>query len=217
MPQFLLDTNAASDILRAQPEPTDFIDWLERNVNDCFLSAITLHELEFGVARLALRKAAEDRLRSAELARVNGELILMFAGRILPVRDFTLVRAGTLRARAQKICGNDIGLADAIVAATADIRGLFVVTRNAYQLCATGVRVIDGRNFLPSLEWALSTDAPMTYVRALRAHAQKIPPATGRKCQFGPELDHGRRDAPEKGRLALEITAGSRHIKPDPS
>lgn len=172
MLQFLLDTNVLCDVTNAQPEPTELIQWLEDHVDDCFLSAITLHELEFGVAQLALRKSPEDRLRASKYMSLNRELILLFSGRVLSVGEYILFRAAALRARASRTCG-DIGIADAIIAATAEKSGLHVVTRNVVQLSATGVDVIDSGNLLSSLEKARSLQHKAGRFRSVRDLAQK--------------------------------------------
>lgn len=172
MLRFLLDTNVLCDIVKAQPEPVDLIQWLEDHVDDCFLSAITIHEMEFGTAQLAVRKSPEDRLRASKYMSLNRELFVLFSGRVLSVGEYVLFRAAALRAKATRICG-DIGMADAIIAATAEKSGLCVMTRNIYQLSATGVRVVDSGDLLPSLARLSSCPYGEGKFRSIRNMAQK--------------------------------------------
>jgi predicted nucleic acid-binding protein len=48
---YLLDTNAVSEIMKPEPEPSVF-SWLEEHEHDCFVSAISIGEIERGIALL---------------------------------------------------------------------------------------------------------------------------------------------------------------------
>jgi predicted nucleic acid-binding protein len=90
-----------------------------------FISVITLAELRYGVERMA---AASRRSRLEQWLR--DELPLRFEGRILPV-DVDVAEAwGTTLSRSEA-AGRPIGAMDAFLAATAEIRRLTLVTRNA--------------------------------------------------------------------------------------
>ena len=55
MKGFLLDTNVISMLAPARTkEPNEFLDWLERTgaAGKIFLSVVTIHEIEKGVALL---------------------------------------------------------------------------------------------------------------------------------------------------------------------
>lgn len=188
--RFLLDTNVLSDVISRVPEPVDLLRWLDDNAHLCFVSAISVHELEFGAARLALKKSVEDRLQAANYLRWNTHLLTMFSGRILLVKQHTLLRAAALRARAGQL-GGDIGLADAIIAATADILGLYVVTRNARHFHPTGVPVIDTDHFAESLRSALlipKTQSRFSAIRNEVRHPYQLKQEANRKAH-GPAPD----------------------------
>ena len=94
------------------------------NEDRVFVSVVTITELRYGVARLATGKRRE---------RLDGwlrkDLISRFEGRILPV-DLRIGDAcGRLMARSEST-GRPIEARDAFIAATAEVHGLTLVTRN---------------------------------------------------------------------------------------
>jgi toxin FitB len=140
---YLLDTNAVSEWVKPWPDP-GFVAWLDDVDEDrTYLSVITLGELRKGVERLA------DGRRRDRLDRwLTGELPERFGGRVLPVDAVVADEWGRLLARAE-CAGSAVDGADALIAATAKVHGLQVVTRNVRHFAATGVDVIcpwqDGR------------------------------------------------------------------------
>jgi toxin FitB len=121
---FLLDTNVVSEWTKPRPNP-GVIQWLEEVDEDAvFLSVVTFAELRHGVERLpagARRKRLDEWLRS--------ELPLRFEGRIAPVDGAVADEWGRLVAR-HEAGGRPIQAMDALVAATAQVHGLTLVTRN---------------------------------------------------------------------------------------
>lgn len=103
------------------------------STDDLFLSAITIGEIESGIARQ--RKVQPGFARDLDdwLARV----LSIYGKRILPVDAGTARRWGRLCAQ----IGNDG--ADLMIAATAMEHGLIVVTRNARHFTPTGVEVLN--------------------------------------------------------------------------
>jgi hypothetical protein len=94
------------------------------NEDRVFVSVVTITELRYGVERLATGKHRE---------RLDGwlrkDLISRFEGRILPV-DLRIGDAwGRLMARSEST-GRPIEARDAFIAATAEVHGLTLVTRN---------------------------------------------------------------------------------------
>src|SRR6266404_3834426 len=117
MPKYVLDTSVLSDVVA--PGSTDnLIRWLSRNIGDCYISSVTLHELRYGVARLAARRSVDDRLRADKLGQANARLLFNFSERVIPTDAIIMVRAAELRARAEAAFG-EIGIADSIIAASA--------------------------------------------------------------------------------------------------
>jgi predicted nucleic acid-binding protein len=121
---FLLDTNVLSEAMKERPNPR-VLAWLsELNEDQAFVSVVTITELRYGVERLAAGKRRE-RLD----AWLRKDLISRFEGRILPI-DLRIADAcGGLMARSESI-GRPIEARDAFIAATAEVHGLKLVTRN---------------------------------------------------------------------------------------
>ncbi|MBG0810657.1 type II toxin-antitoxin system VapC family toxin [Methylosinus sp. H3A] len=140
MSGFLLDTNVVSMLApsRAEASPR-FLDWLERMDHDgkLFLSVVTIHEIEKGIALLehkgATAKAAGLKLWLAGLAATYDDKIIGVDARAATI-------AGRLEAEAIS-SGNDPGMADAIIAGVAAANDLHIVTRNTRHFLPFGVPV----------------------------------------------------------------------------
>ncbi len=121
---FLLDTNVVSEWIRPRPNAA-VVAWLAQADEDrIFLSVITLAEVRYGIEGLAI---GQRRRRLDEWLRT--ELPLRFKGRILSVDGAVADACGKIMARS-KSTGRPIGVADAFIAATAEVHGLTLVTRN---------------------------------------------------------------------------------------
>jgi predicted nucleic acid-binding protein len=122
---FLLDTNVVSEWVKPRPN-AGLTEWLSHvNEDAVFLSVVTFAELRFGVERLA---PGSRRTRLDEWLRI--ELPVRFEQRILLVDGAVADEWGRMVARgAQR--GRPIGAMDALVASTAQVHGLTLVTRNA--------------------------------------------------------------------------------------
>jgi toxin FitB len=121
---FLLDTNVLSEPIKERPN-SGVLEWLSQaNEDEVFVSVVTITELRYGVERLAIGKRRE-RLDSW----LRKDLISRFDGRILPV-DLRIADAcGGLMARSESM-GRPLEARDAFIAATAEVHGLTLVTRN---------------------------------------------------------------------------------------
>lgn len=121
---FLLDTNVLSEPMKERPN-SRVLEWLAQvNEDQVFMSVVTITELRYGVERLATGKRRE-RLD----AWLRKELISRFEGRILPVDLRIAETCGGLIARSESM-GRPIEARDAFIAATAEVHGLTLVTRN---------------------------------------------------------------------------------------
>ena len=133
---YLLDTNAISEWVKPRPD-RGIARWLDEVDEDrTYMSVITLGELRKGVDRLAdgRRRGRLDRWLTSELPDRFGE-------RMLPVDAAIADEWGRLLARGEN-AGTAVGGIDALIAATATVHGLRVVTRNVAHFRHTGVDVI---------------------------------------------------------------------------
>ncbi len=118
---YLLDTEVVLELRKARAGHTDpgLASWAAGvQAHSLFLSAISLLELESGVARLE----RNDKARAAALrAWIDGQVMRAFDGRILPVDAAVVRRRGQLPHAIAR---------DGLLAATALENGLTLVTRN---------------------------------------------------------------------------------------
>ena len=117
---FLIDTVTLSALRRHQREPR-LVSWFERQrMSDLFLSAISIGEIERGIAR---QRVANPAFAGA-LAEWLDRTMILYGERVLPFDLQAARRWGALSAA----LGNES--ADLMIAATALEHGLTVVTRN---------------------------------------------------------------------------------------
>ena len=135
--KYLLDTNVLSELRKIGDGKADanVVTWARaQDAEDLCLSAITILELERGILSIQRRDPAQGaRLRSWLENHVRPE----FAGRILSIDDAIATRCAHLPIPDRR---NE---ADALIAATALVHGLIVVTRNLRDFEGTGVVVMD--------------------------------------------------------------------------
>ncbi len=123
---FLLDTNAVSEIRRGRNPNVRAWAGAVDDV-ELHLSVMTLGEIRTGIDRLRDRDAAQAEV----FARWLGELRNRFVDRILPVDARVADEWGRLNASASR------NTVDSLIAATARVHELTVVTRNTkdFQSC----------------------------------------------------------------------------------
>ncbi|MGO4834067.1 type II toxin-antitoxin system VapC family toxin, partial [Rhizobiaceae sp. 2RAB30] len=131
------DTNVISELRKVGDGKADanVMAWIAmESAESFFISAITILELERGVLGVQRRDAAQGaRLRTWLDNHIRPE----FAGRILSVDDAIATRCAHLHIPDRR---NEV---DALIAATALVHSLAVVTRNVRDFVGTGVVVID--------------------------------------------------------------------------
>ena len=121
---YVLDTNVVSEIRRiragrADPNVAAWVDGVAIEVT--YISALTLYELELGVARLERR----DPPSGAVLRRwLDSDVHEAFSGRVLAVDSAVARHAALLQVP------RSVPVVDCLIAATAVLHGMTVVTRN---------------------------------------------------------------------------------------
>jgi len=140
---YLLDTNVLSELRKAGDGRADarVLAWFAGvDAACCFVSALTLMELEIGILRVQRRDAAQgQRLRLWMDERVLPE----FAQRTLAVDAAVALRCARLHVP------DPCAERNALIAATALVHGLTVVTRNTADFAATGAALLDPWQSLP--------------------------------------------------------------------
>ncbi|MBM7044832.1 MULTISPECIES: type II toxin-antitoxin system VapC family toxin [Rhizobium] len=137
---FLLDTNAISMFAPSKASASDtFADWVNEQdrLDAIYLSSLTIHEIEKGV-RLLEAKGAKTKATGIH-TWLQG-LIAGYGDRILPVDNNVALESGRLEAKAI-IAGQSPGAADAIIAGTASIHKLTVITANLKHFRPFGIAV----------------------------------------------------------------------------
>ena len=130
---FLLDTNIISEVRKARPDPA-VTQWVVSTADERqFISAITIGELRRGAAGIRRRDPAQAAALDAWVDRT----IRLFGERTLPVTTDVADAWGTL------VAGRSIAVPDGLIAATALVEGLAVVTRNVKHFEGLGVRVVN--------------------------------------------------------------------------
>jgi len=133
---FLLDTNVISEVRRKRPDGR-VLSWLKRaDPAALCISVLTLGEIAKGAAQCAAR----DRAQAAIYYRWLDHVRLHYADRTIAV-DADIAEAwGRLAAK------RSLPVVDGLLAATALVRGMTVVTRNERDIADAGVPVLNPWN-----------------------------------------------------------------------
>lgn len=134
---YVLDTNLVSELRKARDGRADknVTAWAASVLPaTLFLSAITILELELGTLLIERR----DPMQGAALRTWLDDYVLpAFAGRVLPIDMAVAQRCARLHVpdpRAER---------DALIAATALVHSMAIVTRNVADFEPTGVQIIN--------------------------------------------------------------------------
>ena len=119
---YLLNTNLVSEVMKFTPEQV-VVDWFEANDEKCFLSAVTIGEIERGIALLPTGK------KKSHLQAAFQEILSGLEERVLGF-DFPVARRwANLTVSAQRK-GRRLPVLDSMIEATALYWDLTIVTRN---------------------------------------------------------------------------------------
>ena len=134
---FVLDTNVVSELRKVRLGRADanVAQWADSvNAEDLYLSVITVQELEIGVLLAERRDPAQGAVFRTWL---NSHVLPAFEGRILPVDAAVALRS------ARQHVPNPRPVRDSLIAATAQVHGMTVVTRNLADFEGTGVAMLN--------------------------------------------------------------------------
>lgn len=134
---YLLDTNVVSELRKARTGKADarVAAWAQATpASAMFLSAISVLELELGILLVERRDGPQAALLRGWL---DQHVLPAFDGRILPVD------AAVARCCARLHVPDPRAERDALIAATALVHGLTVVTRNVGDFAATNVGLLN--------------------------------------------------------------------------
>lgn len=132
---FLLDTNVISELRRPHKADRNVLAWANTiPASSFFLSAISILEIELGALLIARKDAAQGTvLRNW----IDDQILPRFDGRILAIDTIVAQRCARLHVpdpRAER---------DALIAATAMVHGLTIVTRNVTDFRSAGVALLN--------------------------------------------------------------------------
>ena len=134
---FLLDTNVISELRKAGDGKANahVVAWLSSvDAAAFYLSTVTIMELELGILRIERRDPAQGALLRSWM---DGYILPEFSERTLPIDTRVALRCARLHVpdpRSDR---------DALIAATALVYGMTVVTRNMADFELTGVPLLN--------------------------------------------------------------------------
>ncbi|MBV6324913.1 type II toxin-antitoxin system VapC family toxin [Duganella violaceipulchra] len=134
---FVLDTNVVSELrkVRLGKADSNVAAWTASvDAADLFVSAITIMELELGVLSIERKDTTQGGLLRSWL---DQHVLPEFSGRTLPIDTAVAQRCARLHVPDQR------DERDALIAATALVHGMTVVTRNVADFKPMGVALVN--------------------------------------------------------------------------
>jgi hypothetical protein len=143
---YLLDTSVISLFAPGRPAiDGDLADWLRAREGRLFLSAVTILEIEQGVRKL-FRSGGEARAKRLE--KWLEATLAEFGDHVLAADTRVAHLAGQM-ADAATAAGAYPGLADILIAATAQANSALILTRNGKHFAQLDVAFVDPLEGLP--------------------------------------------------------------------
>ena len=130
---WLLDTNVISELRKGSRGDPGVARWAAGRQDDAWLSVLTIGELRRGIER----KRRKDEVTARHLEIWLQGLLGSFESRILPIDDRVAEVWGRLNVPDPR------PVVDTLLAATAIVHGLTLVTRNVSDVAGTGAKVLN--------------------------------------------------------------------------
>ncbi|MEQ8287313.1 type II toxin-antitoxin system VapC family toxin [Thalassospira sp.] len=134
---YILDTNVISELRRAGQGMADdnVVSWASSvETTSLYVSVVSILEIETGILQIARR----DKDQATVLRRwFEGHVLKAFENRILPINEAVARQCAQLHVPDPK------SERDALIAATALVHGMTIVTRNTRDFDPSGVRLLD--------------------------------------------------------------------------
>jgi predicted nucleic acid-binding protein len=132
----IIDTNVVSELMRPEPDP-GVASWVRaRDRRELCMTAISLAEIRYGIARLP------DGRRKQVLLGAADEIFSAFADQILPV-DAVAAEHYAVIASSRERAGKPIPGFDALIAAVCRSQGAMLATRNVSDFDGAGIEIIN--------------------------------------------------------------------------
>lgn len=134
---YLLDTNLISELRKIRPGKADrnVAMWADSvDANELYISVITLQELEIGILLTERRDTSQGAILRTWMDR---HVLPAFADRILSVDTAVALRSARLHIPDPR------PIRDALIAASALVHGMTVVTRNTADFEPTGAATLN--------------------------------------------------------------------------
>lgn len=134
---YLLDTCVISELVKKQPNP-GVVGWLDTREQDAlYVSVLTFGELHKGISKLP-ESVKKDTLSYW----ITHDLVARFEGHTLALSIEVAATWGALQGEAERR-GEKLPIVDSLIAATASVHHLIVVTRNVQDLRRCHAQVIN--------------------------------------------------------------------------
>lgn len=131
---YLIDTNILSEVRKGARCHRKVAAWLRKTRDDeLFLSVLVVGEIRQGIERLRPRNLR----RARSLEDWLNDLMTSFSDRILPIDERVAQIWGRRNGR------HALPVIDSLLAATAEARGMTLVTRNVKDIRSSGVRFLN--------------------------------------------------------------------------
>ena len=132
---YILDTNVVSELRKGKKADRNVRDWAQMlPAASLYLSVVSILELEMGILLVERRDPKQGGILRAWM---DGHVLPSFSGRILAIDTVVAQRCAALHVP------NPRSDRDALIAATALVHSMTVVSRNVTHFQPTGVAVVN--------------------------------------------------------------------------